>query len=450
MSRKAKVMLQAFAVLVGLFAGSQYVSAAALTVGNNSSICPVVNFTTIQSAVNAAMPGDTVNVCPGTYTEQVTIEKNLTLRGIQVGSNKLIIVRPNGVVANDGSGSSGINRARAAIILVRRASNQTVNPNVTVQNIIVDGINNAINGCAPDFYGIFYRNASGSILQNSIKNIQLSGNLFGCQTGEAIRAFADAGNGGYNLFIQENVIDNFQKTGIAVFGGDPNASPTLFLRIAIGRNTINGVGPNSQIAQNGIQLVGDFAGFTASVPSFTSFNTISNLIYTGDPNTASSGILMFDIGTVSNGGSPVFDVQDNNINRTDSAIFASGVSQTMFRVNDISNTVKFEGIFVTNNSSQFPNNNNSFTTNRIFNTRTSGIAVLGDNNQITNNRINDADIGIAANGTNNITGSTINNVRLTISNVGGTGSISRPTVEGGKQDNNTTTFRVTGFERPER
>lgn len=453
MNKKVKISLQMFALFVALFAGSQVVSAATFTVGNDRNVCPVVNFTSIQAAINAAAPGDTVNVCPGIYVEQVTIEKNLTLRGIQVGSNKLIIVRPSNVVANDGSGASGINRARAAIILVRRAANQTANPNVTVQNIIVDGVNNNIQGCAPDFYGIFYRNASGSIIQNSIKNVRLSGSLFGCQTGEAIRAFADAGNGGYNLFIQENVIDNFQKTGIAVFGGDPAASPSLFLRVGIGRNTINGAGPNNQIGQNGIQLVGDFANFAANVPSFANFNTISNLIYLSQPgdDTASSGIALFDIGTV-NTGATVLDVQDNNVNRTDVGIFGNGVSQATIRVNDVSNSVKFEGIILGPGGSQFPNNNNAFTNNRVFNSRTTGIAVIGDGNSLTNNRVNDADIGIAANGNNTVTGSTINNVRLAISNVGP--NTTRPALNGRNGKNaeaiETVTFRYPTISATER
>src|SRR5438105_7536447 len=35
--------------------------------------CPQAMFTTIQSAVNASGPNDSVKVCPGTYTEQVVI-----------------------------------------------------------------------------------------------------------------------------------------------------------------------------------------------------------------------------------------------------------------------------------------------------------------------------------------------------------------------------------------
>src|SRR5262245_15567456 len=42
-----------------------------------STLLVPTNYPTIQSAVNAAAPGDTVQVLAGTYTEQVSIGKNL-------------------------------------------------------------------------------------------------------------------------------------------------------------------------------------------------------------------------------------------------------------------------------------------------------------------------------------------------------------------------------------
>jgi hypothetical protein len=39
------------------------------------------DFPTIQAAINASNPGDTIKVLPGTYTEQLTISKNLTIIG---------------------------------------------------------------------------------------------------------------------------------------------------------------------------------------------------------------------------------------------------------------------------------------------------------------------------------------------------------------------------------
>ena len=43
--------------------------------------CRSARFRTIQSAVNAARPGSTVVVCPGTYHEQVVVSKPLSLQG---------------------------------------------------------------------------------------------------------------------------------------------------------------------------------------------------------------------------------------------------------------------------------------------------------------------------------------------------------------------------------
>ena len=47
---------------------------------------------TVQAAVNAASPGDTIIVRPGTYTEQVTVNKNLTIVG--TGSASTTIKAP--------------------------------------------------------------------------------------------------------------------------------------------------------------------------------------------------------------------------------------------------------------------------------------------------------------------------------------------------------------------
>ncbi|HST04457.1 MAG TPA: right-handed parallel beta-helix repeat-containing protein, partial [Chloroflexia bacterium] len=61
--------------------------AGTLVVGSGAG-CPSPTFTTIQAAVTAASAGDTIQVCPGSYNENVTINKNnITLVGAGASSN---------------------------------------------------------------------------------------------------------------------------------------------------------------------------------------------------------------------------------------------------------------------------------------------------------------------------------------------------------------------------
>jgi parallel beta-helix repeat protein len=64
------------------------------------------DFHTIQSAVNAAKPGDTIEVAPGTYHETVFIDKTLTLLGAQAGVNPITGLRSN--PANESTVDGGI------------------------------------------------------------------------------------------------------------------------------------------------------------------------------------------------------------------------------------------------------------------------------------------------------------------------------------------------------
>lgn len=58
------------------------------------------NYTTIQSAINAAQPGDTILVQPGTYTEALTVTTDyLTILGAQLGGyGRPDVTRTTGIV----------------------------------------------------------------------------------------------------------------------------------------------------------------------------------------------------------------------------------------------------------------------------------------------------------------------------------------------------------------
>src|SRR3989442_1198345 len=116
MMRKLLV-IAVLAVLVSLVTlGNSSVSAATTRWVNEADLspsppgtsCANAGYVTISAAVAAASPGDTIKVCPGTYPEQVTINKTLTLKGAQAGvdartrafvaANESIIDHPCGPV----------------------------------------------------------------------------------------------------------------------------------------------------------------------------------------------------------------------------------------------------------------------------------------------------------------------------------------------------------------
>jgi pectin methylesterase-like acyl-CoA thioesterase len=90
----------ALVILLGL--GGQAFAATNLAVGLCAA--PGTHYTTIGAAVTAAPAvGATIRVCPGTYPEQVTINKNLTLVGIASGtSDAAVVTVPGGLLVTNG------------------------------------------------------------------------------------------------------------------------------------------------------------------------------------------------------------------------------------------------------------------------------------------------------------------------------------------------------------
>jgi Right handed beta helix region len=72
--------------------------------GSRALVVPTV-YPTIQSAVDAARPGDEIRVRPGTYREQVSIGKSISITGSGAGSTT---IRAPNVLAVDEDGGSSI------------------------------------------------------------------------------------------------------------------------------------------------------------------------------------------------------------------------------------------------------------------------------------------------------------------------------------------------------
>ena len=72
---RASALLAPVAFIAALTVGTAPAAADTLIVDNDRAECPNADSPSIQAAVAAAQPGDTLRVCPGLYTEDVNVDK---------------------------------------------------------------------------------------------------------------------------------------------------------------------------------------------------------------------------------------------------------------------------------------------------------------------------------------------------------------------------------------
>jgi parallel beta-helix repeat protein len=139
--------------------------------------------TTITAAVTASSAGDFIKVCPGTYNEQVTVNKALTLLGAQAG-----------VDARGRSGAAGTES------IVRGAGTPRTTPfNVTASNVTIDGFTVQDQTDTANLgFGIFLTaGLAGEIVRNNIVQNNIAGLALGSD----------------NTTIQHNVFRNNNQPG---------------------------------------------------------------------------------------------------------------------------------------------------------------------------------------------------------------------------------------------
>ena len=256
--------------------------------------------------------GATVNVARGRYTEQVVINKNLTLQG--QGAGRTILRSPRNMdvsYVQDG-------RENRAIVYVHDADN------VNIDGFTINGRRNIDADYTDDlrFIGVAYQNAGGNFTNNFVRNIATPGNT--ARSGFALLASAKGGKADSVLNISNNRFENFQTYGIAAV--DPR------LVVTITDNDIVGAGEGSGI----------FAGF--GVKSLTiggsdpaDGNRISNVDYGIETFRASSALIQNnEITNVMNG----IDVSDGRGNQIlDNTITAASEIGIILRNNSQNTTV---------------------------------------------------------------------------------------------------------------
>jgi hypothetical protein len=288
------------APLASLTATTRWVSnLAPLGIAPGTS-CANPGYSTISDALSAAAPGDTINVCAGTYPEQLAITQSVTL----TAKGAVTVVGPvspsSSLTSCDAAGGGQPNQDVVDICGTGPGS-----VSVTMTGFTIEG-SWPSNVCYDSIYGVaVLGGANLSMSKSTVKDIGGNPQTDGCQGGVGIQVglaneaditgvnSADPGT----ATLTNVVVTAYQKNGITVDGTGSSATIT--------GATVTGTGPTPSIAQNGIQ-VSDLA--TAKITGGSVSGNECDVSVCG-PNgftqVQSCGILLFDAGLTTMSGTTV-------------------------------------------------------------------------------------------------------------------------------------------------
>lgn len=308
MGASVKRLVLALATGVAVLAFAASANAAQWIVDDDHLQCPGAQFTSIQAAVQAASPGDSVQVCAGTYQETVTVDK----AGLKLYSTPR---------------QAAIIKAPAIIPTATGAIVDVTAPGVRIERFTITGPGGG--PCNSLRYGVFVgNNGSADIRDNRITHIR-DEPFSGCQNGVGVRIgsrfLGEVGHG----TVYGNLIDDYQKGGVVVDGEGSTAT--------VQQNRIQGAGPTGTIAQNGIQVSRGAAGDALQ-------NVVLDNTYANPQLASSTGILLFEIpGNVS--------AKQNEATRNDDNLGAYDTTGAVIEQNDFWRSTYYDGIYMSDDAS---------------------------------------------------------------------------------------------------
>src|ERR1051325_1404824 len=320
--------------------------AATLTVGNGTGPCTIPLFSTIQLAINASHPGDTINVCPGTYHESITIDQthaNLTVHGVTVGNQNQPVLMP-------------LTAPPFSIVFVQRAKN------VTISGLTLDA-----SGISCQTMGVFFDQSSGTINGMSMDCVGIE-----VATPNPAPLHVDVSN------------NNVHHNGIGILNSSmPFAANALDVSVtgnAISLGTANGLTSGPPLDSSGITF-------------YRATGEISGNVVTGGPcvgpnNCVRGFYYPYPANIVVTATAPV-KVKNNSVFANLAGIEIFGDSCEI-QGNTISDSYS-AGIFTLGNK-------NKLSGNTIFHTGLYGILIDGGANNFLDNSVNDSPNGLALSG----------------------------------------------------
>ncbi len=320
---------------------------ATLSVDDDGVDCPAAPYSSIQAAVDAASPGDTIAVCPGTYVEgtgqvatnAVTIAKSLTLKG--AGAD-LVTIRPAGDGQIAEGGTPDLRNGIGDIVVVRGTPSAPIT--VHVSGVTIDGA-----GVAAEA-GLVFLDAQGSVVRSRVTNVVTSeaadastrpGGYRSAMPGVGIAQLtaATTAPGGATprpLLIDHTRVDRYNRIGVLIDGATETTDGPLTPTGVVNQLTMRG----SQVVGRTLCVNYRADGNCASVNLLTTgplFGQDGIRVTAGSTAAVSSSLISQNL--VNGSGAPTRNSTANNANLAKGAglRFVGAGSSSVRRSNVVDN-----------------------------------------------------------------------------------------------------------------
>ena len=234
-------------VLPAAAGATAWVSNSAPVVAKGTS-CTQPGFKGVQDAINAG--ASAINVCPGTYTEQLAITKAVKLTAIN-GTGTATVAMP--AAAED---------SKTACDTMGGLKQKDEISICTPGTVSITGLNVEavipLETCADGLYGIFVGEGGTLKATNmAVNGASTSLNSYkGCQHGVAVEVGSHTPAEVGHAVLNKVTVHGYEKNGPTV----KDEGSTL----TVTASTITGEGPSPYIAQNGIEVYGGIGKITGT------------------------------------------------------------------------------------------------------------------------------------------------------------------------------------------
>jgi hypothetical protein len=316
-------------LLVGVAAASAatiYVSGSApVTAGGKS--CTAPGFSTVQAAINAE--ATKIEVCPGTYTEQLTITNAVKLLAAN-GTGTATVAMPAN--AANSATSCDTKEGLEQIDEISICTGETVSiTGLDVKALI------PLETCGKGLNGIFV--AGGGTLKATDLTVDGASTTLneykGCQHGVSIEVGSKTPAEVGHALLKKVTSIGYEKNGPTVKSPGSTMSLTS--------STVTGEGPTPYTAQNGVEVA---YGASAAIKSSTiSANECEYPGVCGPTSEQASGVLFYQAASGSKVSTSTIDENDDGI------YYASGsatepASPDVSAINDVLTSNRYEGVFL--------------------------------------------------------------------------------------------------------